>query len=344
MLTHMKYIFELNHPKHYYQFKYVMRELEEKGHTIVVLARDKDVLLKVLEEEGVTYQIFGAHKKNMRDKILGTPRLILNYLRIARREKADVIVSKASFYGCFVAKMCGAKSVIFPDSEVVKVTNKYVVPLATRVVTPSSFGLDYGKKHVRIGGLFEDCYLVPSVFRPEASVLSQYGVQQPYAVLRFVGWYANHDVKNSGFTLEQKKALIEAIAPHMRVYISSEKELPEELQQYRLPTPANKIHHVLAFADLYLGDSQTMATEAALLGTPAVRSNSFVGPNDMTNFKVLEEKYGLLCNIRECEDVLAKVSELAAKSRKTEWKEKQERYFEKVGDANQQIVSILESV
>ena len=337
----MKYIFELNHPKHYYQFKYMMRELEEKGHTIVVLARDKDVLQKVLEEEHVPYQIFGAHKKTLRDKILETPRLILNYLRIARREKADVIVSKASFYGCFVAKMIGAKSVIFPDSEVVKVTNKYVVPLATKVVTPGSFGLDFGKKHMRIGGLFEDCYLAPSVFTPDETVVSEYGLKSPYAVLRFVGWYANHDVNNNGFTLEQKKALIDAIAPHMRVYISSEKELPEELQQYRLPTPANKIHHVLAFADLYLGDSQTMATEAALLGTPAVRSNSFVGPNDMTNFKVLEEKYGLLCNIRAFEDVLAKVSEMAVKRRKAEWMAKRERYFEKVGDANRQIVEML---
>ena len=215
----MKYIFELNHPKHYYQFKYVMLELEERGHTIVVLARDKDVLLNVLEEEHVPYRIFGAHKKTLRDKILGTPRLILNYLRIARREKADVIVSKASFYGCFVAKMIGAKSVIFPDSEVVKVTNKYVVPLATKVVTPGSFGLDYGKKHMRIRGLFEDCYLAPSVFTPDETVVSEYGLKSLYAVLRFVGWYANHDVNNNGFTLEQKKALIDAIAPHMRVYI-----------------------------------------------------------------------------------------------------------------------------
>ena len=337
----MKYIFELNHPKHYYQFKYVMQELEARGHSIVVLARDKDVLLKVLEEENVRYQIFGAHKKTLRDKILGTPRLVMNYWRIARREKADVIVSKASFYGCFVAKMIGAKSVIFPDSEVVKVTNRYVVPLATKVVTPGSFGLDYGKKHVRIGGLFEDCYLAPSVFTPDRSIVSQYGLERPYAVLRFVGWYANHDVNNNGFTLEQKKELIAAIEPYMRVYISSEKELPEELQQYRLPTPANKIHHVLAFADLYLGDSQTMATEAALLGTPAIRSNSFVGPNDMTNFKVLEEKYGLLCNIRDFESVLAKVKEMASKPMKVEWQERQKSYFEKVGDANKQIVEMV---
>ena len=89
----MNYIFELNHPKHYYQFKYIMQELQRCGHQVNVLARDKDVLLSVLQEEGVEYQIFGAHKKTLRDKIIGTPRLLINYWRIARRLKADVIGS-----------------------------------------------------------------------------------------------------------------------------------------------------------------------------------------------------------------------------------------------------------
>lgn len=340
----MKYIFELNHPKHYYQFKYIMRQLQEKGHDIVVLARDKDVLLNVLKEEGIIYQIFGAHKKTLKDKILETPKLLINYFRIAHKEKVDVIVSKASFYGTFVAKLMRIKSVIFPDSEIVAVTNHYVVPLATRVVTPQSFGLDYGNKHIRIGGLFEDCYLSPTVFVPNAEVIKQYGLQQPYAILRFVGWYANHDVNNSGFTLEEKINLIKIISSHMKVYISSEKPLPIELRQYQLPTPANCIHSVLAYADLYLGDSQTMASEAAILGTPAIRSNSFVGPNDMTNFKLLEQQYGLLCNIREYRDVQMKVEEFSAHSRKKEWLQKQQTYFSKVGDTNRQIVDILEKI
>ena len=67
----MRYIFELNHPKHYYQFKYVMRKLKEHGHECIVLARDKDVLLKVLEEENVPYEVFGQHKKKMLGKVLG---------------------------------------------------------------------------------------------------------------------------------------------------------------------------------------------------------------------------------------------------------------------------------
>lgn len=338
----MKYIFELNHPKHYYQFKYIMQMLRNDGHEIKVLARDKDVLLNVLREEGVKYEIFGLHRKNLRDKILGTPQLLLNYWKIVRQWHPDVVVSKASFYGSFIARLIGAKAVIFPDSEVVKVTNRYVVPLASMVITPGTFGLDYGKKHRRIKGLFEDCYLAPSIFTPDTSIVQQYGLKQPYAILRFVGWYANHDVNNNGLTLDEKKQLIAAIEPYMQVYISSEKPLPDDLKHYQLPTPAAAIHSVLSGADLYLGDSQTMAAEAALLGTPAIRSNSFVGPNDMTNFKVLENEYHLLHNVRDFKDVLPLVTVMAASSHKSEWQQRKEEYFKRIGDTNATITEMLE--
>jgi hypothetical protein len=340
----MRYIFELNHPKHYYQFKYVMGMLKEHGHDVLVVARDKDVLLDVLKEENVSYEIFGLHRKSMVEKVFGTFSIIRNYMRIVKRYQPDVMVSKASYYGCHCAKRFGCKSAIFPDSEVVAVTNKYVVPLATIVVTPNTFGLDYGKKHVRIKGLFEDCYLAPSVFSPNAEVVEQYGLEKPYAVFRFVGWFANHDVNNSGFTLEEKKQLVNAVLPFMHVYLSSENEMPEDLEKYKLQTPASMIHSVLSEADLYLGDSQTMATEAALLGTPAIRSNSFVGPNDMTNFKVLENTYGLLRNIKEYDEVLSVVTDFAQNSRKEEWKSKRRSYYEKVGDSNEAIVRLLEGL
>lgn len=337
----MKYIFELNHPKHYYQFKYIMQMLQRNGHKVHVLARDKDVLLNVLQEENVPYEIFGLHAKNMRDKVLATPKLVLNYLKIAKREKPDVIVSKASLYGTLVAKLIGAKAIIFPDSEVVTLTNKVVAPMCSYVVTPATFGLDFGKKHIRIKGFFEDCYLAPSVFQPKEEVVKLYGLKKPYALFRFVGWYANHDVNNSGFTAEQQRTMLQVAEQKMHVYISSEKKLPEDLEKYKLPTPAAEIHSVLAHADLYVGDSQTMATEAALLGTPAIRSNSFVGPNDMTNFIVLEKQYDLLRNIRDYEGVVDTIQDMIQNSRKQEWETKKDAYFQKVGDANQQIYEIL---
>ena len=337
----MKFIFELNHPKHYYQFQYIMQMLQQNGHMVHVLARDKDVLLNVLQEEHVDYEIFGLHAKNMRDKVLATPQLLLNYYKIAKRIKPDVVVSKASLYGTMIGRLLGAKAIIFPDSEVVALTNKIVVPMCSYVITPATVGLDYGKKHIRVKGFFEDCYLAPSVFQPKDEVIKQYGLKRPYALFRFVGWYANHDVNNAGFTAEQKRQLLELAEQKMAIYISSEKKLPDDLEKFKLPTPAAEIHSVLAYADLYLGDSQTMATEAALLGTPAIRSNSFVGPNDMTNFIVLEKQYDLLCNIREYDDVVVALKDMIHNSRKQEWNIKKEAYFKNVGDTNQQIYDIL---
>ena len=340
----MKYFFELNHPKHYYQFKYVMQALQNQGHEVLVLARDKDVLLNVLQEEGVPYTIFGKHRKSLWAKIMGTIGLMYNYIAIARREQPDVIVSKASWYGTETAKQKNKKSVIFPDSEVVAVTNKVVVPICTKVVTPQPFKLNYGDKHCRMAGIFEDCYLSPSVYTANPGIVEQFGLKRPYAIIRFVGWYANHDVGNKGFSLGQKKQLVETIARNMTVYISSEKALPDDLKAYSLPTPASVIHDVLSYADLYIGDSQTMAAEAALVGTPAIRSNSFVGPNDMSNFIMLQDTYGMLYNIADPEEAINKAEELSTHSRKAEWIEKRKKYYSETGDINAAITNLLTNI
>lgn len=338
----MKYIFELNHPKHYYQFKYIMLDLVKGGHKVKVLARNKDVLLKVLEEEKWEFQIFGSHKKSIQGKIVNTIGLIINYIKIVRKYKPEVIISKASFYGVFVSRLFNIRSIIFPDSEVVWVTNKIVVPLASMIITPDSFELDFGKKHKRIRGFFENCYLHPAYFQPESKVIEKYQLQKPYSIIRFIGWTANHDLNAWGFSAEEKTQLVNELEKFGNVYISSENILPKKLEKYKLPVPASKIHHVLHFANLYIGDSQTMATEAAILGTPAIRSNSFVGPKDMSNFKILEKEYSLLFNYALFSEVLAKSKELFSKPNyKQDWLDKREKYFGLTGNANEEILELI---
>lgn len=48
---------------------------------------------------------------------------------------------------------------------------------------------------------------------------------------------------------------------------------------------------MMAFASLYIGDSQTMAAEAGILGVPFVRFNDFVGR--IGYLRELEDKYEL---------------------------------------------------
>ncbi len=337
----MKFIFELAHPKHYYQFRAAMRILESEGHEILVVARDKDVLLKILEEENRAYAIYGQHGKSMLRKFTALPELFITYYKIVKKFRPDVIVSKASPYAAIISKFYKVRTAITPDSEVVTLTNKFVAPHSDIVITPKTFQINFGEKHRYINGFFEDCYLHPSVFMPNEAVLDTLKVKpgQPYFILRFIGWTANHDVNNFGFSAEEKEKLVAQLEPHGKVFISSEAALPENLEQYRIKILASQMHSALHFAQIYIGDSQTMATEAALLGTPSVRYNSFVGPNDMSNFIILENDYSVLKNCATFKEVQSHVQSLLADSKsKQKWLKKRQSYYEQVGDINQQIV------
>ena len=94
------------------------------------------------------------------------------------------------------------------------------------------------------------------------------------------------------------------------MFISSERELSAELDSHRISINPLDIHHVMAFAQLYIGDSQTMAAEARVLGTPFVRFNDFVGRIGYLN--ELENKYRLGYGIkpRNPDDLLSTTEKL----------------------------------
>ena len=56
------------------------------------------------------------------------------------------------------------------------------------------------------------------------------------------------------------------------------------------------MHHIMAKASLIISDSQTMTAEGALLGTPTVRINGFVGKISYLN--EIENKYNLGIGIK----------------------------------------------
>lgn len=67
------------------------------------------------------------------------------------------------------------------------------------------------------------------------------------------------------------------LEPFGTIYITSERPLEPQFEKYRIRINPLDMHHVMAFASLYIGDSQTMAAEAGVVGTPFVRLNDFVG-------------------------------------------------------------------
>jgi len=146
----------------------------------------------------------------------------------------------------------------------------------------------------------ELAYLRPNYFSPDLSVLELQGVKkgEKYAILRFVKWNANHDLGHTGIAPENKIKAVQEFAKHARVFISSESELPAELESFKIKIPPEKMHDALAFSALLYGESATMASECAVLGTPAIYLDDF--GRGYTNEE--EQKYGLVFNFTESQE------------------------------------------
>ena len=159
-------------------------------------------------------------------------------------------------------------------------------------------------------------YLHPNYFVPDKKIVEQYFPvdESPYYIIRFAKLTAHHDVGVEGFTQEVAKKVIDKLKVHGRVYITSEAPLAKELEQYRLCINPLDIHHILAFASLYIGDSQSMAVEACMLGTPCVRFNDFVGKKKISVLEELESVYHLTNGIhsKDVEKLYQKVDEILA--------------------------------
>lgn len=172
-------------------------------------------------------------------------------------------------------------------------------PFTDVVLSPQCYNGEIAANQRLFNGYMELCYLHPNYFTPRPEVKERLGVgpDERYVILRFVSWAATHDVGHYGVSLENKRRAVEAFSKHARVFISSETELPEDLEQYRFSIEVDWMHDALAYADMFFGESATMASEAAMLGVPGIYlDNTGRGYTDE-----LEEQYGMVYNFTESE-------------------------------------------
>lgn len=186
--------------------------------------------------------------------------------------KPNVVVGRGNPVFLIISFFFNIKYVHFCDTEHVNYSNFLSKTFANVIITPSCFNHDFGKKQIRLDTYKELWYLHPNRFTPNPEVLKEIGLteQDKFFVVRFVSWEASHDIGQKGLSIEDKRKLIEALKPHGKIIISSEKELPAEFEEYRMKICPTKMHDLLYYATMYVGESGTMATESSLLGTPSI--------------------------------------------------------------------------
>lgn len=311
---------DIGHPGHVHFYKHAIRRLRDEGHDVLIAARDKDVAIRLLDHYGFPYRTVSAVGSGRWGMIRELWQRERTLLQLVREFDPDVVTEIGGLSIALIGWLLRKPTVVFTDTEHVEINRYLTYPFASVICTPACFKRDLGKRHVRYLGFQELAYLHPDYFRPDPTVLDALGVStgESFIVLRFVAWKASHDLGQEGLSLSFKREVVKTLSRYGRVFVTSEAELPAEFKPHQIHVPPHRIHDVLAFAQLYLGEGATMATEAGLLGTPSIYVSSLVGA--MGNFEELESRYQLVFSYQHGEDALRHaVSLLEREQSEKEW-------------------------
>ena len=97
------------------------------------------------------------------------------------------------------------------------------------------------------------------------------------------------------------------------------------MAEYKLQISPEKAHSLMYYSTIFLGDSQTMTSEAAVLGIPSLRCNTFAGK--ISYIEEEEKKYQLTFGFRpeHFDGLVIKLNELLSlQNLREEWQKRRQ--------------------
>ncbi len=342
----MNVLIDINHPAHVHLFRNVYAMLVEHGNKVLVVVKEIPSAMKLLDLYGVPYLNIGKKDDNIMKKGLDQVVYDKRLLKIVHEHHIDLGLG-SSINIPHVSKLSKMKSVILDDDddEVEPLFTQFGHPFADTILSPAGTPRK-SKKTVFVNAYHELAYLHPNRFKPDESVLQDAGVKkgEPYFILRFNAFKAHHDVGVVGLTIENKRRLVRYLESKGKVFITTERDIDDEFLPYQLKVSPEKAHSLMYYATMLVGDSQTMTSEAAVLGTPAIRCNTFVGR--IHYLEEEEHKYGLTYGFRpdEAEKMFEKINELLAMPNLKEvWQTRRQKLLSEKIDYTQFLAWFVEN-
>lgn len=311
----MNILFDVGHPAHVHLLRYLYFELIKKKHSVFVTVKDNLITaIKLLNHYNIQFISIGSKADNIFFKAVRQISYDIKIAELVWRKNIRLGIG-SSINLAHASKITKMDSIILDDDddEVQPLFVKYAHPFCDLLLSPDSIiGHRKKKDTLFYSGYHELAYLHPKRFQPDMTILETAGIKkdEKYFILRFNSFKAHHDIGVQGLSLENKKKLINLLKPYGKIYITSERELESEFKEYRINIASHQIHSFIAFAAMFIGDSQTMTSEASILGTPALKCNSFAGLLSVPN--ELENKYELCLSFlpEDFNKMLYKIEEL----------------------------------
>ena len=306
----MQILVDIIHPANVHYFKNFIFEMEREGHCVKITARNKDVSFKLLDAYNFKYIDLGKGSigKGAIGKMLYLIFACFRFLFLFMKNKPNIVLSFGSAPLAFVSYLFRVPHISFDDTEHAKLNKKLYVPITPLVISPSCFYDDLGSNHFRFNGYMELFYLHKNRFKPDKTVLKELNISEgeTFTLFRFVSWEAFHDIGQKGLNLNERIELVNEAKGYGKVFISSEGKLPDELKEYEIHIQPEKLHDVLHFAKLYIGEGGTTASECAMLGTPSIYINTL----PLMGYLKDAERFDLLYHLFDMEEIKLKMKNI----------------------------------
>lgn len=347
-MTTKKILIDINHPAHVHLFKHVIADLHQQGYQVIVAAKEVDSIMHLLTVYHISYISTGKKRDGLLKKYFAEFLHLIQLIRLVRRENISYGIG-VSMVLPLVSKLTRMKSIVLDDDDLVitPVFGKFV-SVANVILTPSSLAFeDRGPNRICHNSFHELAYLHPNRFVPDPAILDEIGVQlgEAFFILRFNAFKAHHDLGAQGLSMAQKLTLVALLKPYGKVFITTERAIDPLLQPYQMPIAAEKIHSLMYYATMFIGDSQTMISEAALLGTPSIKLNSFAGRLSIPN--EIEERYGLCYSFQPVafNVMVSMVTDLLRRTDlKAEWSQRRARMLADKIELTSFMVALLDNL
>jgi len=320
--------------------------MEKRGHEITIAARNRDLLIDLLN----TYDFAYFKKSNPKFDSLPMGLSYLNYLKyeyetfkIVEKINPDICMGVGIVALSHVSTLLDIPSILFTDTEHAKVSNLLSFPFVDYVCTPDCYLKDFKSKQISYPSYHELAYLHPKRFTPDSSVLDYINADKKdqIVVLRSISWGAVHDVGHSGFK-DITGVVSQLQSTGARVVITSEGDFPKEVEDCQYKIPSHKLHDLMYYSDLFIGEGGTMASESAVLGTPAI----FISTLKLGYLEELEKRYGLVYNFsgpQRQEKGLQKAVKILNDYKSEKWNKRRKKLLKDKIDLTKFMIQLLEN-
>lgn len=273
---------DLDNSPHVPFFIPIIKELEQRGHSVFLTTRDCYQVRGLADYHGLNYRTIGKHYgANKLVKILGTVWRSLQLAPIVLKEKADLSLSHGSRSLLILSSLLGIPTILVFDYEHSKGLRfmKPALGIAPEVIEGDHIAKDFKMGLRGYQGLKEDVYV--ATFQPDPSILQYLGVRsgEIVATVRPPATEAHYHNPESERLFNELIDFLGA-TPGVRIVVLPRNEKkqrdyimstwPEWCQNGKIIIPKKALDgiNLIWHSDFVVSGGGTMNREAAALGVP----------------------------------------------------------------------------